>query len=88
MNYPTTIKGCNQPLAARYSLALLDLDGVVYRGAHPVEHAAEGIDSAARLGMHIAYTTNNPSRYPDVVAEQISSFGVDAHGSDVITSAW
>lgn len=87
MNYPTTIKGCNQPLAAQYSLALLDLDGVVYRGAHPVEHAAEGIDSAARLGMHIAYTTNNPSRYPDVVAEQISSFGVDAHGSDVITSA-
>ncbi|WP_418968773.1 HAD-IIA family hydrolase [Alloscardovia omnicolens] len=87
MNYPTTIKGCNQALAARYSLALLDLDGVVYRGAQAVEYAAEGITAAAQCGMRIAYTTNNPSRYPDIVADQISSFGVEAHGSDVITSA-
>ncbi|MFD0704793.1 HAD-IIA family hydrolase [Alloscardovia venturai] len=68
-------------------LALLDLDGVVYRGANPVENAANGISQAAQLGMRIAYTTNNPSRYPDTVAQQISSFGVTASGSDVITSA-
>lgn len=86
-DYPTKILGSSTPLARRYSLALLDLDGVVYRGANPVEHAAEGITRAADMGMRIAYTTNNPSRYPDVVAEQISSFGIDAHGDDVITSA-
>lgn len=87
MNYPQIIKGSEKPLAQRYKLALLDLDGVVYRGANPVENAAAGIESAAGLGMHIAYTTNNPSRYPDVVAQQISSFGVTAQGDDVITSA-
>lgn len=87
MNYPTIIKGSDKPLAQRYALALLDLDGVVYRGANPVENAADGIAQASQLGMRIAYTTNNPSRYPHVVAEQISSFGVDAHADDVITSA-
>ncbi|WP_018143022.1 HAD-IIA family hydrolase [Alloscardovia criceti] len=85
--YPVKIKGSATPLAQRYTLALLDLDGVVYRGANPVDNAASGIAQAAEQGMRIAYTTNNPSRFPDVVAEQISSFGVDAHGTDVITSA-
>ncbi|MFC0265395.1 HAD-IIA family hydrolase [Alloscardovia macacae] len=81
------IQGSSTPLAQRYELALLDLDGVVYLGANPVVYAADGIRQAAALGMRIAYTTNNPSRFPHVVAEQISSFGIDAHAEDVITSA-
>lgn len=32
------LKSTNQPLSEAYSLALLDLDGVVYRGKNPVEH--------------------------------------------------
>ncbi|TCD53571.1 HAD-IIA family hydrolase [Alloscardovia theropitheci] len=87
MVYPSKVEGSSISLARRYTLALLDLDGVVYRGANPVEHAASGIQEATSQGMRIAYTTNNPSRYPDVVAQQISSFGIDAHGDDVITSA-
>ena len=87
MDYPTIIKGTQEPLSSRYSLALLDLDGVVYRGAHSVENAAEGIRKAENAGMHIAYTTNNPSRYPAQVAEQIRSFGIGLEDSDIITSA-
>ena len=52
------LKGTEDVPAKIYHLALLDLDGVVYRGADPVEHAAEGIDRAQTLGMRMAYTTN------------------------------
>ena len=32
------LKGTDRPLAEAYQLALLDLDGVVYRGKNPVEY--------------------------------------------------
>ncbi|RBP99978.1 HAD-IIA family hydrolase [Bifidobacterium xylocopae] len=80
------LKGSDKPLCQAYSLALLDLDGVVYRGADPVEHAAEGIDRAVGHGMAMAYTTNNPSRYPSVVADQLRGFGLELEDRQVITS--
>ena len=65
------LKSTNQPLSEAYSLALLDLDGVVYRGKNPVEHAAENIRKAESLGMTVEYTTNNSSRLQAVVAEGV-----------------
>ena len=56
------LKGTDRPLAEAYELALLDLDGVVYRGKNPVEYAADSIRAAERAGMTIEYTTNNSSR--------------------------
>ncbi len=87
MIFPSIIKGSAQPLSKAYTLAFLDLDGVVYRGADPVANASDGIAQARKNGMRISYTTNNPSRYPSVVADQIRSFGVDMEDTDVITSA-
>ncbi|OZG50074.1 HAD-IIA family hydrolase [Bombiscardovia coagulans] len=83
----TLLKGSKQELCKVYSLALLDLDGVVYRGAQPVEHAAQAIQMAGSAGMKAAYTTNNPSRYPNAVAEQLRSFGIELDDQQVITSA-
>ena len=81
------LKGTDDAPAKTYRLALLDLDGVVYRGADPVEHAAEGIDRAQTLGMRMAYTTNNASRFPHVVADQLRGFGLTLDDGQVITSA-
>ena len=81
------LKGTEDAPAKIYRLALLDLDGVVYRGADPVEHAAEGIDRAQTLGMRMAYTTNNASRFPHVVADQLRGFGLALDDGQVITSA-
>ena len=81
------LKGTDDAPAKTYHLALLDLDGVVYRGADPVEHAAEGIDRAQTLGMRMAYTTNNASRFPHVVADQLRGFGLTLDDGQVITSA-
>lgn len=81
------LKSSRAPLAEQYRLALLDLDGVVYRGADPVPAAADSIAAAKRNGMVVSYTTNNPSRHRSVVVDQLRGFGIDAHEDEVITSA-
>lgn len=74
-------------LSQRYDVALLDLDGVVYLGKEPVPHAVESIQQARSQGMRMGYVTNNASRTPEVVAEHLSSFGLDVAVEDVVTSA-
>ncbi|MBT1171170.1 HAD-IIA family hydrolase [Bifidobacterium sp. SO4] len=81
------LKGTDRTLAEAYQLALLDLDGVVYRGKNPVEHAADSIRAAERAGMTIEYTTNNSSRFQHVVADQLKGFGLDVEPWQVITSS-
>ena len=76
-----------KPLAEAYDTALLDLDGVVYRGAEAVPHAAEALRDAQNRGMRRAYVTNNASRTPEAVAEHLNELGVPAVASEVVTSA-
>ncbi|WP_084010436.1 HAD-IIA family hydrolase [Pseudofrankia sp. DC12] len=73
--------------AERFDVALLDLDGVVYRGEGAVPHAAEAIGAAGKDGMRAAYVTNNALRTPEAVADRLVRFGVPARAEDVITSA-
>ncbi|KFJ00941.1 HAD-IIA family hydrolase [Bifidobacterium stellenboschense] len=81
------LKGTTAPIAEAYKLALLDLDGVVYRGKNPVEHAAASIRAAEAAGMTIEYTTNNSSRFQHVVADQLKGFDLDVEPWQVITSS-
>lgn len=78
---------CDSPLATAYDVALLDLDGVVYRGTEPVEHAAAALAAARAADMRLAFVTNNASRTPDGVAAVLEGVGVPADPIDVITSA-
>lgn len=87
MNATRFLKATDTPLAEAYGLALLDLDGVVYRGKMAVEHAADSIHAAEHRGMKIEYTTNNSSRYQAVVADQLTGFGLTVEPWQVITSA-
>lgn len=84
---PVALLSSQKPLCEQYQLALLDLDGVIYRGKNPVEFAAQSVSKAADAGMTITYTTNNPSRFPQVVAAQIKGFGLECRPQQVITSA-
>ncbi|TJZ43417.1 HAD family hydrolase [Streptomyces piniterrae] len=79
--------GCERPLSEAYDTALLDLDGVVYAGGRAIAHAVESLTAARNAGMHLAYVTNNASRTPEAVAEQLSGFGLPTGPGDVITSA-
>jgi HAD superfamily hydrolase (TIGR01450 family) len=84
---PAPLSACDEPLASRYDVALLDLDGVVYVGPDPVADAPENLRKAAQEGMRIGYITNNASRPASVVAEHLASFGLDVIADDVVTSA-
>ena len=75
------------PLQQAYDVALLDLDGVVYVGEDPVPHAGAALDAARAAGMRLAFVTNNASRTPATVAQQLASMGVPAHEDEVVTSA-
>lgn len=83
----TLLKATEAPLSQTYSLALLDLDGVVYRGKDPVAFASESIRQAEHLGMTIEYTTNNSSRMQSAVADQLRGFDWTWSPGEVITSS-
>lgn len=84
---PRPLSACDEPLASRYDVALLDLDGVVYVGPDPVPDAPQHLRKAADAGLRIGYITNNASRPASVVAEHLASFGLDVLTEDVVTSA-
>jgi glycerol-1-phosphatase len=84
---PSTLASSAEPLASRYDVALLDLDGVVYIGREAVPHAAQALAGARAVGMRLAFVTNNAARPPSVVADQLTGLGVAADVAEVVTSA-
>ncbi|MCV2393370.1 HAD-IIA family hydrolase [Actinotalea sp. M2MS4P-6] len=79
--------GADRPLAELHDLALVDLDGVAYRGKNPIPYAAEGLAGARGLGMHLVFVTNNSSREPGSVAEQLTGLDIPCDPIDVMTAA-
>ena len=84
---PAVLRSCDRPLATYYDVALLDLDGVIYVGPDAVTGVPAALAEVRRAGMRLAYVTNNAARTPESVAEHLTSLGVAADASDVITSA-
>ncbi len=76
-----------RPLAEVYDLALVDLDGVAYRGHDPIEHAAAGLAAARSAGMDVVFVTNNASREPESVAAQLRGLDIPSAPDDVMTAA-
>ncbi len=74
----------NTPLEG-IDLILADLDGVVYRGKQAIPHAVESLNRAQE-SLRIGYLTNNASRTPESVSEQLNSLGLKTRPSDVLTS--
>src|SRR5436190_9627082 len=70
-----------------YDAVLLDLDGTVYRGAEAVPGAPEAVRAARDAGKAIRFVTNNASRSPADVADQLRSLGIPAADDEVRTSA-
>jgi glycerol-1-phosphatase len=79
--------GCPVPLSTVYDVALLDLDGVVYRSGAAIPGAGEALNGAASAGMRLAFVTNNAYRTPAAIAAQLTGLGVAAAPEDVVTSA-
>jgi HAD superfamily hydrolase (TIGR01450 family) len=74
-------------LVDAYDLVVFDLDGVIYLGDQPIPGAPEVVARLQATGMPVAYVTNNASRRAADVAALLTSLGVAATGTEVVTSA-
>ncbi len=75
------------PLTEQYDLALVDLDGVTYRGVLPIAGASESLVAARQAGMRLLFVTNNASRSPEAIADQLSSLHIPTQTDEVLTAA-
>jgi HAD superfamily hydrolase (TIGR01450 family) len=66
---------------------VIDLDGVVWRGAQTVPGAPEAVARLREAGCQIAFVTNSAVRTPDQVADKLASHGIPDAASLVVTSA-
>jgi glycerol-1-phosphatase len=70
-----------------FDVAMSDLDGVIYISGAVVPGASEGVKRARSSGLHVTFVTNNASRTPQKVAENLAKLGIPATAQDVVTSS-
>lgn len=71
----------------KYDVVLCDLDGVIYEGTDAIQDAPETINSFLATDIPVGYVTNNSSRKPETIADQLSGFGILTAPENVIGSA-
>jgi glycerol 3-phosphatase-2 len=69
-----------------YDALFADLDGVVYEGGKAIEHAVETLVKLGDRGLQVGYVTNNSSRKPETIADQISGYGISVSPEQVVSS--
>ncbi len=66
---------------------VIDMDGVLYRGAEAIAGAGDLIAFLRRCGVGFVLATNNATRTPQQFVEKLSGMGVQVYPSEVLTSA-
>jgi len=68
-------------------LLLVDLDGVVYRGAHPVPGVAAVLADRSSRGDDIVYVTNNSMHYRGDYVTRLAGMGAPVSADTVVSSS-
>ena len=66
-------------------LLLVDLDGVIYRGAEAIPGAVAQLNAAAER-TRLGFLTNNASRTDETVAQHLRDLGLHPTAADIVTS--
>ncbi|MDV6230811.1 HAD-IIA family hydrolase [Rhodococcus cercidiphylli] len=66
---------------------VFDLDGTLYLGDELLPGAAHLIAALRDLGRRVVFCSNNPTRAPQQYADKLTSLGIPAQVSDVITTS-
>jgi len=82
-----TLIGSTEPLSTAFDVALVDLDGVAYKGANAIPTAPSALEAAKASGMRVVFVTNNASREPQEVAAHLTELGIPAAAEEVLTAA-
>lgn len=83
----SSLKGSATPLQLAFDAALVDLDGVAYRGPVAIPTAPDALNAARDAGMRLVYVTNNASREPHEVAGHLTELGIPTGSDEVLTAA-
>jgi HAD superfamily hydrolase (TIGR01450 family) len=68
-------------------LLLVDLDGVVYRGADPIPGVADVLAARAAAGDDVVYVTNNSMHYRADYVSRLAAMGAPISPETVVSSA-
>jgi 4-nitrophenyl phosphatase len=68
-------------------LAILDLDGTLYRASEAIPHAAASVASLRNMGLAVRFVTNNSGAHQSLLAEKLLRLGFDLDPSEAISSA-
>ncbi|MDV6013440.1 HAD-IIA family hydrolase [Haloechinothrix sp. LS1_15] len=74
-------------LLCGHDAVLLDLDGTIHHGNHPVPGVGEVLTTVREQGVAVRFVTNNAATGPAGVAERLTALGVPADSHEVTTSA-
>ena len=71
----------------KFDALLCDLDGVIYEGTDAIVDSVATINGFLEQEIPVGYVTNNSSRKPETIADQLASFGITTSPENVIGSA-
>jgi glycerol 3-phosphatase-2 len=77
----------NSTIWGKYDTVLCDLDGVIYEGTDAIVNSVETVNAIISKGIPVGYVTNNSSRKPEAIADQLAGFGIHTAPENVIGSA-
>lgn len=90
MTAPDPDAACREPavpLMDGYDALVLDLDGVLHRGADLIAAAPRVLDRARAQHIPLLFLTNNSGSTPAQVADRLVALGLHARPQEVLTSA-
>jgi HAD superfamily hydrolase (TIGR01450 family) len=65
---------------------VMDLDGCVYIGDHPINNSPQAIEKLRRERIEVKFLTNNASRTREDYKEKLSKIGISVKSDDILTS--
>ncbi|WP_236685312.1 HAD-IIA family hydrolase [Demequina salsinemoris] len=87
MTEASMLLGTEIPLQEQHDVALVDLDGVTYRGPEAIPSAPPALAAARAAGMRVVFVTNNANRAPETVADHLTELGMPTTRDEVMTAA-
>lgn len=74
-------------IADSYDAFLIDLDGVLWRGADPVPGASDAVNELRATGKRVVFITNNAIRTTKDMVVGLHRLLLPSTGADIVTSA-
>ena len=73
---------------SKYNLFILDCDGVVWRGEHPIESAIRAVKLLKELGKKVVFMTNNATASRWDYSSKFDRIGLHVLPEDIYTSGY